>query len=335
MISQRRFDVRPLGGSFETENVDELDTDVDDKKEQRVRFLMPYLNILMLIVFFFFTASLIYSSRSSATVSPYEAILDNNGNGKKPVVENEISMTTMIVPPKSIYPKSKHTVIWAGCLKPPYPTNMRHMVQPPAGPVDIVCCNTTKGVLNIEVHPSWAPLGAQRFMNMVEDGFFSTNVALFRALKGFLVQFGLAGDPAVQRKYNSMGTLKDDPSWLPLGPSGRELNGIKRFQRGYLAYAGGGNNSRGTQLIMAFQDNAFLAGGSPWEVPFGQLIGDESFSTLSQIYTGYGESPEQGKIQNKGNDYLKKEFPLLDYISQCVVLDKHIAWHYSTPQTTS
>ena len=57
----------------------------------------------------------------------------------------------------------------------------------------IVCCNTTKGTLNIEVHPSWAPNGAERFLFMVKDGFFKTKVGLFRALKGFLVQFGLAG----------------------------------------------------------------------------------------------------------------------------------------------
>lgn len=45
---------------------------------------------------------------------------------------------------------------------------------------------------------------------------------------------------------------------LPLGPSGREINGTRRFQKGYLAYAGAGKNSRGTQLILAFEDNLYL-----------------------------------------------------------------------------
>lgn len=67
---------------------------------------------------------------------------------------------------------------------------------------------------------------------MVRSGFFSTEVALFRAMKGFLVQFGLAGDPTVQKKFHQMGNLVDDPPWLPLGPPGREINGVKRFLKG-------------------------------------------------------------------------------------------------------
>lgn len=80
------------------------------------------------------------------------------------------------------------------------------------------------------------------------------------------MQFGLAGDPQVQTRYHRMGNLVDDPPWLPLGPPGREINGIKRYQKGYLGYAGAGKNSRGTQLILAFQPNIYLGGGSPWEV---------------------------------------------------------------------
>lgn len=74
-----------------------------------------------------------------------------------------------------------------------------HIVPPPPGPVDIVCCATTKGQLSIAVHHSWAPIGSERFLRMVEEEFFSTKVPLFRALRAFLVQFGLAGDPKVQK----------------------------------------------------------------------------------------------------------------------------------------
>ncbi len=59
----------------------------------------------------------------------------------------------------------------------------------------------------------------------MNSGLFSTGVGLFRALRFFLVQFGLPGDPAVLKAYHHMGNLKDDPSWLPLGPTGREING--------------------------------------------------------------------------------------------------------------
>eukprot|EP01031_Cornospumella_fuschlensis_P025103 gene25103-30319_t len=221
---------------------------------------------------------------------------------------------------------------WPGCLVeiPPDP-DRRHIVPPPAGPVTLVCCNTTKGVLNIEVHPSWAPLGAERFLHMVTHNFFSTQVPLFRALKKFLVQFGLAGDPQVQRHYWEMGHLRDDPPWLPLGPPGRRINGIARYQKGYMGYAGAGKNSRDTQLIMALAENEGLGGGSPWEVPFGQVIGQDALGkggVLDRIYTGYGEKVSQGKIMNRGANYTKAEFPLLDYMTGCVVTVENLPWSY-------
>lgn len=141
----------------------------------------------------------------------------------------------------------------------------------------------------------------------------------------------LEGDPKVHQIYHSYGNLKDDPSWLPLGPPGREINGIKRYQKGYLGYAGAGKDSRGTQLIMAFEDNPYLGGGSPWEVPFGQLVGDMSYKTLSKIYTGYGEKPSQGKIMNRGAAYLDEEFPLIDFINECHVVRENVPWSYTPP----
>ena len=76
---------------------------------------------------------------------------------------------------------------------PPEHFTKPHLVRPPPGEVTIVCCETTKGVINIAVHLTWAPLGARRFLDMVESEFFHTKVPLFRALKNFLIQFGLAG----------------------------------------------------------------------------------------------------------------------------------------------
>eukprot|EP01033_Poteriospumella_lacustris_P011013 gene11013-7835_t len=221
------------------------------------------------------------------------------------------------------------TIPFAGCLTEiPFPDRRKHIVPPPPGNVTIVCCNTTAGVLNIEVHPTWAPIGAGRFLEMVRDDFFRTRVPLFRALRGFLIQFGLAGDPEVHKRYHAKGNLQDDPTWLPLGPRGRSVGGITRYQKGYLGYAGAGKNSRGTQLIVALANNKFLGGGCPWEVPWGQVFGEESLATLDRIYTGYGEKVSQGKIMNRGIAYVEEEFPRVDVITDCRVVREDVAWRW-------
>lgn len=211
-----------------------------------------------------------------------------------------------------------------------------HRVMPPKGNVNYVCCNSTKGFLHILVHPTWAPGGAANFERMVDFKFFDSGVPMFRALKGFIIQFGLNGNTTVQRAYEEQylgrrfGGLKDDPNWLPEGPPGRKdpKTGVHRFQKGYLAYAGGGKNSRGTQLIVALQNNAFLAGGSPWEVPWGQLILDESFTTLKKFTTEYGEKVSQGKIRRQGKAYVDAEFPNLDYITWCRVINRNLTYQW-------
>lgn len=200
----------------------------------------------------------------------------------------------------------------------------RHMITPPqGGKISLVCCETTKGNLAIVAHHKWAPIGAENFLKMVTTGYFDSTVPMMRCLEGFLCQFGLNTDANVTKKFNK--SFKDDPNWLPEGPKFRQNEkGVKRFAKGYMAYAGGGKNTRGNQLIMSLEASGPLAGGCPWEVPWGELVGKDSFETLSKIYTGYGEDgPDQGKLQNRGMDEaLKKEFPDIDYINKCVLVDE-------------
>jgi len=202
----------------------------------------------------------------------------------------------------------------------------RHMITPPKddGRLSLVCCDTTKGPLEIVVHPHWAPLGAELFLKMVTSGYFDSGVPMMRCLKGFLCQFGINSDRDVTKNFH-IGKIKDDPNWLPEGPKYRQNSeGVKRFAIGYLAYAGSGKESRGNQLIVALDNNGPLAGGSPWEVPWGELVGETSFETLSKIYTGYGEDgPQQGNLHKYGmNETMKEQFPKIDYINKCVVVDE-------------
>ena len=200
----------------------------------------------------------------------------------------------------------------------------RHMVSPPAGgPLSLVCCQTTKGVFNTLVHENWAPNGAQRFLEMVRSNYFDSQVPLMRCVKNFICQFGLNSDPLLSKQYRP--TLKDDPNWLPEGKDHRKNDqGVLRFAHGYMAYAGGGLHSRNNQFIISLKDVPTLAGGSPWEVPWGEIVGSHSFETWSKVYTGYGEKgPPQGKLMNRGMpEELRQEFPDLDYITGCNIVDQ-------------
>jgi peptidyl-prolyl cis-trans isomerase A (cyclophilin A) len=233
----------------------------------------------------------------------------------------------------------------------PKATSSRHIVDPPrtklAGvhsvgeeeeeesanttpsKLTLVCCRTTKGPWSIAVHEAWAPIGSRRFLDMVRANYFEGHpndqhdqgVPLMRCVPKFLCQFGLAG----KRSEQFQQSLVDDPQWLPAGPDHR-LNklGVKRFAKGYLSYAGGGPNSRDNQLFVALADNGPLGGGSPWEVPWGELVGNHSYETLDRIHTGYGENgPSQHLLwQDQSLPVVHKEFPLLDWIVSCHVVDE-------------
>jgi len=174
---------------------------------------------------------------------------------------------------------------------------------------------------------SWAPIGSRRFLDVVaasEPSYFADpGVPMMRCMKNFLCQFGIPGDPAAGKRFRGRG-MPDDEQWLPAGPDHMtNARGVRRFPRGYMAYAGGGKNSRSNQFIMSLADNKRLGGGSPWEVPWGELVGDSSFETVGSIYTGYGDNgPKQGVLSNRGADQqVRDEFPKLDYMTGCTVVE--------------
>jgi hypothetical protein len=93
-----------------------------------------------------------------------------------------------------------------------------------------------------------------------------SEIPLFRCIQNFICQFGLSSDASLSKLFKK--SIQDDKNWLPEGPAHREHEGVKRFAKGYIAYAGGGKNSRNNQLIISLTDVGALAGGSPWEVCF-------------------------------------------------------------------
>lgn len=199
----------------------------------------------------------------------------------------------------------------------------RHMVTPPdGGKLSLVCCKTTKGTFSALLHHRWAPIGVQRLVEMINDGYFSSSrIALFRCTDA--CQFGLAGNPNETRKYDKQ--IQDDVQWMPPGKDHRMNEyGVRRYPQGFWTYAGGGNHSRSNQFVITLKPNQFMGGGSPWEVPLGELVGEESFNVLPRLYTGYGEKgPSQGLLRREGtSERVLKEWPLLDYILSCHIVDE-------------
>jgi len=157
---------------------------------------------------------------------------------------------------------------------------------------------TTKGDIIVEVHRDWAPLGADRFYNLVKNGFF-TNAAFFRVVvspRPFVVQFGLSANPEVNKAWENA-KIKDDPV---MGSN----------TRGMLVFATAGPNTRTTQLFINLSDNKFL--DSMGFAPFGAVT--EGMDVVDKIYPGYGERPDQQRITEEGDAYLVKNFPMIDKI---------------------
>jgi peptidyl-prolyl cis-trans isomerase A (cyclophilin A) len=166
--------------------------------------------------------------------------------------------------------------------------------------------DTSKGVFVIDVRREWAPVGADRFYNLVKNGFYDEN-RFFRVISGFMVQFGINGNPQVSTPWRNA-QIKDDPV--------KQSN-----KRGFITFATSGPNSRTTQVFINFGDNARLDGMG--FASFGQV--SSGMNVVDQLYSDYGEGapsgrgPNQGRMQSEGNAYLTKDFPNLDFVRKATI----------------
>jgi peptidyl-prolyl cis-trans isomerase A (cyclophilin A) len=166
--------------------------------------------------------------------------------------------------------------------------------------------DTSKGAFVVQVNRAWAPNGADRFYNLVKGGFYD-NVRFFRVISGFMVQFGINGDPALAAKWREA-RIPDDP--------------VKASNtRGMITFATAGPNTRTTQVFINFANNARLdASGF---APFGQVVaGMNVVDTLNPEYgegAPGGRGPDQGRLQREGNAYLAQSFPRMDYVKKATI----------------
>jgi len=163
-----------------------------------------------------------------------------------------------------------------------------------------VSFDTSKGPVVVAVHRDWAPIGADHFYELVKSGYFD-GCRFFRVVPHFIVQFGIAADPAATRKWKEH-NLTDDPV-------------TRHNVRGTLVYATAGPNTRTTQLFINLVDNT--QGLDPQGfAPFGEVI--SGMDAVDAIYPGYGQAPQQPLIEGQGNAYLQ-QFPRLDFIRKAAI----------------
>jgi|SRR5688572_4081473 peptidyl-prolyl cis-trans isomerase A (cyclophilin A) len=160
--------------------------------------------------------------------------------------------------------------------------------------------DTSAGPVVVTVTRAWAPRGADRFYNLVSNGYFD-GARFFRVLPGFMVQFGINGDPAIQRNWMNA-RIQDDPV-------------TQSNTRGKITFATGGPNSRTSQVFINFGNNAGL--DKQGFAPFGEVT--TGMDVVDKINAQYREQPQQPRIQAEGNAYLNKEFPKLDFIKKATI----------------
>jgi peptidyl-prolyl cis-trans isomerase A (cyclophilin A) len=166
--------------------------------------------------------------------------------------------------------------------------------------------DTNKGVFVVEVTRAWAPRGADRFYNLVKNGFYD-NVRFFRVISGFMVQFGINGDPGIMARWRAA-QISDDPV-------------TQSNTKGMVTFAMAGANTRTSQVFINFGDNSRL--DQSGFAPFGRVV--SGMNVVESINAEYGEGapngrgPNQSRIQSEGNSYLSKEFPRMDYIKKATI----------------
>jgi peptidyl-prolyl cis-trans isomerase A (cyclophilin A) len=166
---------------------------------------------------------------------------------------------------------------------------------------------TTKGTFVVTVHRSWAPRGADRFYNLVRARFYDGN-EFFRVVKGFVVQFGISGFPAVSSAWQNA-NLADDPVKAP--------NTL-----GTITYADAGPNTRTTQVFINLGNNAANLDRLGF-APFGKVTA--GMAVVKKLYGGYDDQPTnmQAQIASQGNAFLKKRFPKLDSVIRARIVKAH------------
>ena len=162
---------------------------------------------------------------------------------------------------------------------------------------------TTKGNVVVELHPDWPPIGVAHLQKLIELGVYN-DCRLFRVAKGFVVQFGIPGDPALAKKVGVQ-KIKDDPVKVSNTP-------------GTLVYATAGRNTRTSQLFFNTGNNGSQLDGRGF-APIGRIVSGMEVVLAFEGRYGDKPTPRQESIERQGNAFLDREFPGLDSIKKATL----------------
>jgi peptidyl-prolyl cis-trans isomerase A (cyclophilin A) len=167
---------------------------------------------------------------------------------------------------------------------------------------------TSKGPFTVVAYRKWAPNGVDRFYQLVKMGYFD-DVRFFRVISGFMAQFGMHGNPRVWNAWSDR-AIPDDPV-------------VQSNKRGVVTFAARSTpNSRSTQLFINYRDNSSL--DAMGFAPIGVVV--NGMNVVDSLYSEYGEGapsgagPSQERVGSEGNEYLKRDFPKLDYIVKATIV---------------
>ena len=201
-------------------------------------------------------------------------------------------------------------VVLAGC-SPSEPPAKKEAAAPAkkqtAPDVFTVNLDTSKGPIAIEVHREWAPIGADQFYSLVKTGFYDGD-RFFRVVRNFVVQFGINGDPKVNRLWSNA-NLPDDPV-------------TQHNRRSMVTFATARPNTRSTQVFINLKDNSASLDNSGF-APFGKVT--SGMDVVDSFYSSYGDmaprgqGPDARQIEVDGDGYLAGHFPRLDYIKKATI----------------
>ena len=182
-----------------------------------------------------------------------------------------------------------------GREKPP------EVVAGPAPDSFRVAFATNKGDVVVEVYKAWSPHGAERFYQLVSQGFFDDQ-RFFRVIPQYIAQFGASADPKQNDRWDDA-KIPDDP---------RTQSNV----RGTLSFAAEAPNTRSHQLFFNLKDNPKL---DPQNfIPIGRVV--EGMPVLDALYDDYGDTPKYRLVATLGNEYMKRMFPRMDYIKTARVV---------------